>query len=332
MLLAIQHRTELTYSARISETVMELRMAPRTDAHQTLRGFGLAVGPSAPLFEHTDWLGNRVHVFSVVDFHDRAVIVAESAVDVHPKHPNLESLADVFPFKLPDHRLLEFLQFQGPITRDSRLEDIARSLGLFDAKRVGAVLSRIATASKERLRYEKGVTSSTSTLSQVLDQGGGVCQDFAHLGIALLRTVGIPARYVSGYLHRETGPAELETHAWIEAFVPNAGWVGLDPTHATVAGKEHVSVGIGRSFADVPPNRGVFRGDAKESIKVSVSIEKVSAVPQGLLAPRPAPLEVPTFADGAIRHTEEIDYQQEQQQQQQQQQQQCFSQGLGKKS
>jgi hypothetical protein len=156
----------------------------------------------------------------------------------------------------------------------------------------------------------------------VLDQGGGVCQDFAHLGIALLRSVGIPARYVSGYLHRETGPAELETHAWIEAFVPNAGWVGLDPTHAMVAGNQHVSVGIGRSFADVPPNRGVFRGDGTESIRVSVSIEKVSAVPPGLLAPRPAPLEVPTFADGSSHHIEEIDYQQEQQQQQQQQQQQ----------
>lgn len=81
-----------------------------------------------------------------------------------------------------------------------------------------------------------------------------------------------------------------------------------------------MSVGIGRSFADVPPNRGVFRGDAKESIKVSVSIERVTAVPQGLVAPRPSPLEVPTFADGSTHHTEEIDYQQEQQQQQQQQQ------------
>jgi transglutaminase-like putative cysteine protease len=319
MLLSIRHRTELSYSARISETMMELRMAPRSDAHQTLRGFGLAVGPHAQLFEHADWLGNRVHVFSVVDFHDRAVILAESAVDMHPQYPQLESLADVFPFRPNDHRLLEFLQFQGPITPDSRLEEIARALGLYEARRVGAVLSRVATASRERLRYEKGVTSSATTLSQVLDQGGGVCQDFAHLAIALLRTVGVPARYVSGYLHRETGPAELETHAWCEAFVPNAGWVAIDPTHSRVAGKEHITVGMGRSYADVPPNRGVFRGDAKESIKVSVQIERVSAVPPGLLAPRPAPLEVPTFADGSIHHKEEIDYQQEQQQQQQQQ-------------
>lgn len=320
MLLSIRHRTELSYTARISETMMELRMAPRSDSHQTLRGFSLAVGPHAQLFEHADWLGNRVHMFSVVDFHDRAVILAESAIDMHPEYPLLESLADVFPFRTADHRLLEYLQFQGPITDDSRLQDIVRALGLREAKRAGAVLSRIATASRERLRYEKGVTSSTTTLSQVLDQGGGVCQDFAHLSIALLRAVGIPARYVSGYLHRETG-AELETHAWCEAFVPNAGWVAIDPTHSQVAGKEHISVGIGRSYADVPPNRGVFRGDARESIKVSVSIERVSAVPQGLLAPRPAPLEVPTFADGAMFHKEEIDYQQEQRQQQQQQQQ-----------
>jgi transglutaminase-like putative cysteine protease len=98
--------------------------------------------------------------------------------------------------------------------------------------------------------------------------------------------------------------------------VPSAGWVAIDPTHSQVAGDGHIAVGIGRSYADVPPNRGVFRGDAVESIKVVVTIEPVSEVPDGLLAPRPAPLEVPSFVDGALEHKEEIDYQQEQQQQQ----------------
>ncbi len=317
MLLAVTHKTELSYSARISETMMELRMAPRTDTHQTLRGFSLAVGPPAQHFEHTDWLGNRVHAFSVVDFHDRVLIVAESAIEMHPKHPPLESLADVFPFRISDHHLLDFLHHRDPLTSDPRLEELARSLGLQDAKRVGAVLSRVAAGPRNRLRYEKGVTSSSSTLADVLDHGAGVCQDFAHLAIALLRTVGVPARYVSGYLHRESGTAELETHAWCEAHVPSAGWVAIDPTHAKVADEEHIAVGIGRSYADVPPNRGVFRGDATESIRVAVSIEPVASVPPGLLAPRPLPLEVPTFTDGASQHKEEIDYQQEQQQQQQ---------------
>ncbi len=316
MLLSIRHKTELSYGARISETMMELRMAPRSDAHQTLRGFGLAVGPSAALFEHVDWLGNRVHAFSVADFHDRIVIVAHSAVDVHPVSVVLSEIEDVLPLSLDDHRLLDFLAFQGPVTTDDRLGELSGALGLSSAKTAGAVLDRVAQGLSEHFRYEKGVTGSATTVSEVLNHGAGVCQDFAHLGIALLRRAGIPARYVSGYLHRSKGGPELETHAWCEAFVPSAGWVALDPTHAVSVGEEHVAVGVGRSFADVPPNRGVYRGDAQESIRVTVGIESVGEVPAGLLAPRPAPLEVPTFSEGALEHREEIDYQQEQQQQQ----------------
>lgn len=317
MLLSIRHRTELTYSARISETMMELRMAPRSDGHQTLRGFGLAVGPGASLFEHVDWLGNRVHAFSVVDFHDRIVIVAHSAVDVHPARLGDGPLSDALPLAIDDHRLLDFLRFHGPVTPDPRLGALAQKLGLAEARTAREAMDRVARGLSSELRYEKGVTMSATTVSQVLEQGAGVCQDFAHVGIALLRQAGIPARYVSGYLHREKGGGELETHAWCEALLPGAGWAPFDPTHARVVGEEHVAVAVGRSFADVPPNRGVYRGDAQESIRVTVTIERVSDVPAGLLAPRPALLEVPTFSDGVAEHREEIDYQQEQQQQQQ---------------
>jgi transglutaminase-like putative cysteine protease len=321
MLLSIRHETSLRYSACISETVMELRMAPKTDAHQTLRGFGIAVGPGAPLFEHVDWLGNRVHSFSIVDFHERVRIVAESVVDVHREHPALETLADRLPLELADHRLLDFLRFQGPVSRDDRLEELARSFGLHRVERVGDLLAQVTGALRESFRYEKGVTSSATSVSEMLDHRAGVCQDFAHLAIALLRHVNVPARYVSGYVRRAGTERELETHAWCEAFVPTAGWVAIDPTHAQLVDNHYVAVGIGRSYADVPPNRGVFRGDAAESIEVSVRIEPVAEVPAGLLAPRPAPLEVPALSDGAVDHREEIDYQQEQRQQQQQQQQ-----------
>lgn len=319
MLLSIRHETSLSYSARISETVMELRMAPKSDAHQTLRGFGLAVGPAALLFEHVDWLGNSVHSFSIVEFHERVLIVAESVVDVHRKQPAIETLTDRLPFEVADHRLRDFLRFQGPISEDARLGELARALGLDRSQNAGELLSLVARTPRERFRYQKGVTSSTTRVSEMLDHEAGVCQDFAHLAIALFRQLGVPARYVSGYLQRSAAESELETHAWCEAFVPSAGWVAIDPTHGQLADDQHIAVGIGRSFADVPPNRGVFRGDATESIKVSVTIEPAAEVPAGLLAPRPAPLDVPAFADGSLDHKEEIDYQQEQQQQQQQQ-------------
>jgi transglutaminase-like putative cysteine protease len=110
----------------------------------------------------------------------------------------------------------------------------------------------------------------------------GVCQDFAHLSLAILRRAKVPCRYVSGYFYKE-GTTELETHAWIEAFVPKAGWVGLDPTHGQLVDENYVAIAVGRSYADVPPNRGVYRGDAKETILVTVQMEPIE--PQVRLTP-----------------------------------------------
>jgi transglutaminase-like putative cysteine protease len=317
MLLSIRHQTELAYDSRISESVMELRMAPRSDRHQTLRGFGMAVGPTAHLFEHGDWLGNRVHQFSVVGFHDRIVILAHGAIETHPQHPDAASLPDRLPLAPGDHRLQDFLRLEGPVGPDDRLEALAARLGLPGCERAGDVLERVAAGLREHIRYQKGVTSSATPVSGVLDAGAGVCQDFAHLAIALLRVAGIPARYVSGYLWRESAPSEVETHAWCEAFLPSVGWVGLDPTHRRTPGAGHVAVAVGRSYADVPPNRGVYRGDAKEAIRVAVTIEPVTEVPRGLLAPRAVEIDVTAHAAGPAVHRESIDYQQEQQQQQQ---------------
>ncbi len=323
MLLHIVHRTELGYRSRISESVMELRMTPRTDEHQTTRGFAVQVGPQAPLVEHVDWLGNRVHQFSVVSFHETLVIVVESCVDTHPRHPSdeeLTKLSDSLPLQVEDHRLTDFLRFHGPIQDDPRLDQLSAALGLDSMRSLGELLSRVATGLGGQLTYKRGVTSSSTAVSRVLDEGGGVCQDFAHVALALLRRMKVPARYISGYLHRADGDPELETHAWVEAFVPSRGWVALDPTHARAVGEQHVAVGVGRHYGDVPPNRGVYRGDSSEQITAVVTIEQVQEVPKGLLSPRVNSLEIPTFPVGPPQHREQLDYQQEQQQQQQQQQ------------
>ena len=317
MLYSIVHTTELSYTSRISESVIELRVAPRSDELQTLRGFGLAVGPAASVFEHVDWLGNRVHHFSIVDFHDRLVIEAQSAVEVRGRSLALSAAPDELASLPNDHRLEDFRACGGPVDRCDELGSLAQRLELEHAGKVGLVLERILRALRQELAYKKGVTTSSSAVSEVLRKGAGVCQDFTHIAIALLRALRIPSRYVSGYLFRETA-SELETHAWLEAFVPSLGWVGLDPTHGDLAGEGHVAVAVGRSFADVPPNRGIFRGDASEAIKVRVEMKSVAQVPRNLLAPRPVPLSVPTYEHGPLLHREKLDYQLEQQQQQQQ--------------
>ena len=317
MLLEIRHRTELTYTERIHESVIELRVTPRSDKSQTLRSFGLTIGPEAPVFNHRDWNDNQVHHFSIAGFHERVVIAAFAMVETHPARVDLESAPDALPVGRLHHRFHDFLAFAGPVTRDARLGALAESIGFSSTKRTAEVLQRVMKQVGDKLDYERGVTSSSTSVSAALDAGKGVCQDFAHLGIALLRRSGIPARYVSGYVHRE-GKRELETHAWCEAFLPSIGWVGIDPTHRELAGERHVAVAAGRSYADVPPNRGVYRGDAEESIAVSVAIRKLDDV----LAPHspvwPGPLDVPVFRTGPAVEEEVSLFLLEQQQQEQQ--------------
>jgi transglutaminase-like putative cysteine protease len=288
MLLAISHKTELTYAEPISESVMELRMMPRTDATQTLRNFGLAVGPEAPVFEHLDWQGNRAHHFSIVDVHDKVVIMASSVVDTHARQLKLESLPDVLPLPGVGHRYQDFLMFHGPAQRDARLTRFAEERGLLNERRVAVLLAAVTNELRDLIGYKKGVTTSATTVSDVLDLGHGVCQDYAHVGLSLLRMMGIPARYVSGYLFRQDSE-ELETHAWLEAFLPSAGWIGLDPTHGELSSDSHIAVAVGRSYADVPPNRGVYRGGAEESIEVRVRIERLgdTAEPTAIPLARP---------------------------------------------
>jgi transglutaminase-like putative cysteine protease len=212
------------------------------------------------------------------------------------------------------------LSFHGAVERDPRLVTFAEELGLFQVKRAGEAALVVMKRLGERLAYKKGVTSSATTASSVLDLGAGVCQDFSHVALALLRILGIPARYTSGYLYRDA-VRELETHSWCEAFLPSVGWVGLDATHRETAGQGHVAAAVGRSYADVPPNRGIYRGDADETISVSVKMTKLDESLAGLPPFAATSLDVPTFLPGAGAETRASSSSLEQQQQQQQQQQ-----------
>lgn len=326
MLLGIQHRTELTYGDRVSESVMELRVTPRSDKNQTLRAFNLKVGPEAPVFSHRDWMDNQAHHFTIVSFHDRVLIVAGATVETHPKLVELAQVTDPLPLTELNPRFQDFLTFLGPVQRDPRLVQFAEQVGLFQCSRATEAVLLVMSRLRERLEYKKGVTSSATTVSDALDLGQGVCQDFSHLSLALLRMIGIPARYVSGYLYREA-PRELETHAWCEAFVPSIGWVAIDPTHGELAGECHVAVAVGRSYADVPPNRGVYRGEAEEKIAVKVTMDRLDDSLASLSPFSPGSFDVPSFRDGPVRperkmNVRQLEQQQQAAQKQQQQQQQ----------
>jgi transglutaminase-like putative cysteine protease len=319
MLLKITHHTNLHYSDLISESIMELRMAPRQERDQHRLSFTLAIGPAAPAMSYFDWLGNIVHSFSVNAFHRNIEIRATSVVETDRPHPQVEKFADRWPIDAAatDYTNYDFLQFGGPVVDCPKLRELAGEINPQPGDSLGEIALRMLHLINERFVYKQGVTTAASPITDILEKGQGVCQDFTHLMIGLARAVGIPARYVSGIVHpdAERYRGFTETHAWCELLFPSAGWVGFDAANNCMVGGNFVKVAIGRSFVDVPPNKGIYRGKAGEKIEVKVHSEELSGIPAELAAERVEALNVPTFPTGVVIHRDMINQQQEQQQQ-----------------
>lgn len=340
MLLELTHTTDLTYSDLISESVMELRVTPRQELDQHRLSFDLSIGPPTSATSYFDWQGNTVHSFAINRFHNQIQIVATSVVETDRPHLNLAGLPDVWP--LPSdwgYEFFDYTQFDGPIVPDPRLAAIVSSLHPANGMRLGELVHRLLNALPTQFEYRKGVTTAASPITDILDKGGGVCQDFTHLAIAVLRSLGVPSRYVSGLAHSDTDHhlrGASQTHAWAEAWFPQTGWVGIDPTNNCVVDENFVKVAIGRHFGDVSPNRGVYKGKASESIDVKVTSRRLPTIPPELAAERLGAIDIPAFPVGSAQQFEfaraALAHQQQQQQQgahavvyqqQQQQQQQC---------
>ena len=271
MLLEIEHHLKFSYEEYIRESHLEVRVEPRSQATQVLHDFRLSLGPSARTTRFEDWMGNAVHWFSITDYHERIEILARSLVETNPQvvYPGL--VDDPIQDQPPSMDLWDFLQISEPIIDGKALRSLHADLGLPGAKTVGEAVERVGEGLRSRFEYRPHVTDAHSTTDAMLVGGAGVCQDFAHAALGLLRLTGIPARYVSGYLHveRET-EAPSQSHAWIEYWSPTHGWLPYDPTHGLVPEERHVTVGYGRSYQDVPPNRGIYQGGAIESLEAEV--------------------------------------------------------------
>jgi transglutaminase-like putative cysteine protease len=187
---------------------------------------------------------------------------------------------------------------------------------------VGEHVLALGAAIAARFGYQKDVTQYDSSTEEFLKIGAGVCQDFAHLMLGLLRLSGIPCRYVSGYLHVERKPREVsQSHAWVEVYAPSIGWVPFDPTHNRTIDERYIVVGHGRHYDDVPPNKGIYRGAAREMLRAEVHTQPTTpkAVPR--LTDDVTPIELQVFAVSPQRRPDAVmsaaDDAQSQQQQQQ---------------
>lgn len=319
MLLKLSHRTELDYNDLISESVIELRMSPRQELDQHRLSFRLAIGPATPALSHFDWLGNLVHSFTVNGFHRRIEIEAISIVETDRPRPQVEKFADIWPVDPAalDYRNYDFLQFGGPVVDSPKLRELSTMINPQPGDSLGEIALRCLHLIGDRFTYKQGVTNAASPITEILNHGQGVCQDFTHLMIGLARLLRIPARYVSGIVHpdEQNYRGFTETHAWCELLFPSAGWVGFDVANNCMVGGNFVKVAIGRHFFDVPPNKGIYRGKATETIKAEVRSEPLHGIPADMAAERIEALNVPTFPTGVVIHRDTINQQQEQQQQ-----------------
>jgi transglutaminase-like putative cysteine protease len=280
MIYTIRHITRFRYSAPIRETMMEARMQPRSDGQQRCLEFRLAVVPQAGVSCYHDYLGNAVHHFDIPGQHQELTLVAKATVEMGPAAPLPEALApatwdDLALLRL-DGGLFDMLQ-PGLFTQPTPLlAGLAGELGLGQGPDPLTTLRQVNQGLYRAFAYAPQSTRVDSTVDEAIAQRRGVCQDFTHIMLALVRQMGIPGRYVSGYLyHRQENQdrsAEDATHAWMEAYLPELGWVGFDPTNNLVAGERHIRVAVGRDYADVPPTRGVFKGLASSELGVSVRV------------------------------------------------------------
>ena len=316
MIFSVRHVTTLRYEPAIRESLMEVRMQPRSEGQQRCLSFHLEVEPSAQILQYRDFLGNTVHHFDIAGSHKEVRVIAQAIVEFHPTPfpsaseagdwQDLDAIiaaGDHWEMLLPS-RFACFTQELNKLAEDLRLERKGNPLEL---------VSKVNQGVYEAFEYVPNSTKVDSPIDDALRTRQGVCQDFAHIMIALLRQVRIPCRYVSGYLYhghenKDRSP-ESASHAWIEVLLPGLGWVSFDPTNNLAGSERHLRVAIGRDYADVPPTRGVYKGEAASELSVLVTVAPSDA---------PLPEELPpAFVVRGRPDPRVIDFRQQHEQQQQ---------------
>jgi transglutaminase-like putative cysteine protease len=276
----IHHVTKFSYETPVRESVMEVRMQPRTEGSQRCVRFGLSTAPASRVRMYDDRDGNTVHHFNIPGRHSRLIVTAEALVEMSVPPPLPGSFGadawdqiDALTAKGEFWDLLNPSYFARPT---ALLDDLKRELGLERASDPFDTLRQLTAEIYRRFEYSPKTTRVDSPIDDALRVRHGVCQDFAHIMIALVRGLGVPCRYVSGYLYRQADTSvrssDGATHAWVEALLPDVGWLGFDPTNNLVADEQHIRVAIGRDYADVPPTRGVFKGASAVHSELGVAV------------------------------------------------------------
>ena len=276
--LRVVHTTGFTYTSPVASSYNEARLTPRTDSHQNVVASHIDTSPPVHQFRYTDYWGTLVTAFDVHTPHDRLEVTGTTVVETASPTPRTDSIdwaalhADTV---VDDFDEMLAATDYTPFTDD--LADFARGItgGLTPAEAVVAVVAAV----HDQMTYRPGSTGVYTTAPDAWDRRAGVCQDYAHIALAMIRSLGIPARYVSGYLlprsDSDIGEAvDGESHAWIETWTGQ--WCGIDPTNAIEIGTNHVVVGTGRDYADVTPVKGIVTGGGSSGLDVRVRMTRLA--------------------------------------------------------
>ncbi len=290
MLFEIVHRTDYRYGRSASEAYIEARLTPPTLPTQAIVSHTIEFTPPTAVSTYTDYFGNPVTFYSMTLRHERLSVINRLTVRTHEVHRPQESLdvkvaeaRQLVSSKMAD--VFDYLQPTPLVPTGSTSFEWTRRHFSSDAP-LGEALAGLNRAIYEKFEYKPGATSNSTSLATIWKQRAGVCQDFSHIMLSVLRTAGIPARYVCGYIETdpvETGPGQprlvgaVATHAWVEALVPGMHWIALDPTNNQWCGQRHVAMAYGRDFADASPVRGTFKGSGANNMSVKVFMKRISS-------------------------------------------------------
>ncbi len=281
----IKHLTKYTYTNQVTDSANQIMLYPVDDALQEVKDHKIIITSNPVVEIFTDYYGNRKGMFTVIKPHDELSITSEIEVVTSPvelpaedvpaeeQWKNLRMMCSQFPY-------MDFLSAEAFNATDGLKSEVSRILD--ESNRPLEVSKVLADFVYNNFKYKKGITTVETSIDEVWDLKAGVCQDFAHILLLMLRMAGIPARYVSGYIcpinHELRG--EGATHAWVDAYIPYYGWLGLDPTNNCIVSDRHVRLAIGRNFSDCTPVKGTYKGSAEHTLEVSVSIENGTEKPK----------------------------------------------------
>ena len=280
MLYEIEHVSRYLYSSPVRHCALSLCLKPRDDSEQRLLRFDVATNPPAPLNSETDFFGNTKQFLNIHQEHEVLEITSRSMVERRqaaslPDSLGTDAWKEILSWR-ESFRYWDFTHHSALARPSPALTAFVDELGIREEGDPLEALLRLSDALHRNFQYVPGSTSVISTIEHILESRQGVCQDYAHVMIAIARSWHIPARYVSGYLYVDNQGSEIApqtaTHAWAECRLPDLGWIGFDPTNRCLAGERHLRVAIGRDYQDVAPVKGVFVGGGESRLEVDVRV------------------------------------------------------------